>query len=223
MSEFPIDTLRYDDDGLIPAVVQDSATGDVLMVAYMNRESLAKTLESGETHFWSRRRQELWHKGATSGNIQVVEEIATDCDADALLVKVRQTGNACHTGAYSCFFTPLKAAAESAPGFGKTVERLARVIRQRNVERPQGSYTVKLLTGGTDRILKKVGEEAGETIVAAKNHSSREIAWEVSDLLYHLLVLLESEGVSLEEIARELARRESGKAPESPSLEKKPE
>ena len=177
------------------------------MVAYMNRESLQRTIETGETHFWSRGRRSLWHKGESSGNIQKVESITADCDGDALLVKVRQTGNACHTGAYSCFFSPVHQRGESRQSLGLTLEALARVIHQRNLERPESSYTTKLLAGGTDRILKKIGEEAGETIVAAKNHAAGEIAWEVSDLLYHLLVLLEAEGVPLDIIARELTRR----------------
>lgn len=209
MNEITVDTLRYDDDELIPAIVQERRTGAILMLAYMNRESLKKTIESSETHYWSRRRQTLWHKGETSGNIQNVESVTVDCDGDALLVKVEQTGNACHTGEYSCFFTPLYTARAAAPGFAETLGELARVIHQRNLDRPEGSYTTTLLKGGTDRILKKVGEEAGETIVAAKNHNAHEIVWEVSDLLYHVLVLLEAEGVSLDDIARELSRRAS--------------
>ena len=207
MKTNPDTGLTFNADGLIPAVVQDSATGDVLMLAYMNRESLGKTVSSGETHFWSRSRQSLWHKGETSGNIQKVDAIVADCDEDALLVKVRQVGSACHTGQYSCFFNSIHGAGELTAPFGRTIENLARVIHQRNRERPDGSYTAKLLQGGTDRILKKIGEEAGETIVAAKNHAAKEIAWEVSDLLYHLLVLLEAEGVSLQDIANELGRR----------------
>jgi phosphoribosyl-ATP pyrophosphohydrolase/phosphoribosyl-AMP cyclohydrolase len=202
-----MENLRFDDRGLIPAVVQDAESGAVLMLAYMNRESLARTFETGETHFWSRSRNTLWHKGETSGNFQTVRSIRHDCDADALLVKVDQKGQACHTGEYSCFFTPLGEEGAGAAGFGEVMGNLARVIHQRNLERPKDSYTVKMLDGGIDRILKKVGEEAGEVIIAAKNHRPEEISWEVADLLYHTLVMLESEGVSLSLIAGELEKR----------------
>lgn len=212
MTPATIDMLRFDENGLIPAIVQDAATGNVLTVAYMNRESLKMTQETGETHFWSRRRQELWHKGGTSGHIQKVVSISVDCDSDALLVHVQQTGVACHTGEYSCFFTPLEGSGEPRPGLGEVLGGLTRLIRERAEAKPEGSYTVKLLGSGIDRILKKVGEEAGEVIIAAKNHNKEEIAWEVSDLLYHTLVLLEHEGVSPGDVARELERRGSGGA-----------
>lgn len=209
-----IDQIRFDAQGLVPAIVQDHQSGEVLTLAYMNRESLRLTLERSETFFWSRRRQELWHKGATSGNDQKVKGIWYDCDADALLVKVEQTGNACHTGKYSCFFSPFEKGAEPATGFGETIGRLARVIHQRNVERPANSYTVRLLEGGIDKILKKVGEEAGEVVIAAKNHNPEEISWEVADLLYHMMVMLEAEGVSLSEVASELEKRSGQKRKE---------
>jgi len=203
-----LDMIRFDQQGLVPAVVQDNRSGEVLVLAYMNRESLKLTLEKGETHFWSRRRQELWHKGDTSGNTQKVKSISYDCDFDALLVKVEQTGVACHTGNYSCFFTPMEAVlGEAEPGLGETLGQLARVVHQRNLTRPEGSYTAKLLSGGTDRVLKKIGEEAAEVIIAAKNHNAKEIAWEVADLLYHTLVLLELEDVSLEDVAGQLRSR----------------
>jgi phosphoribosyl-AMP cyclohydrolase / phosphoribosyl-ATP pyrophosphohydrolase len=209
-----LDKIRFDAQELVPAVVQDYESGEVLVLAYMNRESLKLTLEKGETHFWSRRRKELWHKGETSGNTQKVRSIAYDCDFDALLVKVEQKGVACHTGNYSCFFTPMEGVlAESAPGLGETLGRLARVIHERNVNRPEASYTAKLLMGGSDKVLKKIGEEAGEVIIAGKNHRPDEIAWEVADLLYHTLVLLELEGVSLGEVAVQLQLRSlKGKA-----------
>jgi phosphoribosyl-ATP pyrophosphohydrolase/phosphoribosyl-AMP cyclohydrolase len=207
-----VDTLRFDEQGLVPAIVQDAQTGAVLMLAYVNRESIRRTVETGETHFWSRRRQSLWHKGETSGNIQKVSAIRVDCDADALLVTVEQKGNACHTGEYSCFFTTLDGGTGPAAQFGETLGKLARVIRQRALEKPVGSYTVKLLEEGTDRILKKIGEEAGEVLIAAKNHRKDEISWEVADLLYHTLVLLESEGVQLADVALELEGR-SGRRP----------
>jgi phosphoribosyl-ATP pyrophosphohydrolase/phosphoribosyl-AMP cyclohydrolase len=209
-----IDQIRFDAQGLVPAIVQDHQSGEVLTLAYMNRESLRLTLERSETYFWSRRRQELWHKGETSGNAQKVKGIWYDCDADALLVKVEQTGNACHTGKYSCFFTPMGEGSKATTGFGETIGRLARVIHQRNVERPANSYTVRLLEGGIDKILKKVGEEAGEVVIAAKNHSPEEISWEVADLLYHTLVMLEAEGVSLSEVAEELEKRSGQKRKE---------
>ena len=207
MSDALIDNLRFDEKGLIPAVVQDEETGSVLMLAYMNRESLARTLETGQTYFWSRSRNALWHKGETSGSFQDVRGIKYDCDSDALLVWVRQHGHACHTGEYSCFFNRLRAAPGEAPAFGEVIGRLAGVIRRRKSELPEGSYTAKLFNGGTDRILKKVGEESGEVIIAAKNHNREEITWEVADLLFHTLVLLEQEGVTLGEIAGELDRR----------------
>jgi phosphoribosyl-ATP pyrophosphohydrolase/phosphoribosyl-AMP cyclohydrolase len=210
MTPATIDALRFDENGLIPAIVQDAATGTVLTLAFMNRESLKLTLEKGETHFWSRRRQELWHKGATSGHVQKVLSISVDCDSDALLVRVEQTGVACHTGEYSCFFSPLEGTGEPQLGLGEVLGGLARIIRDRAQTQPEGSYTAKLLASGIDRILKKIGEEAGEVIVAAKNHSKKEIAWEVSDLLYHTLVLLQHEGVTTAEVAAELEGRGSG-------------
>ena len=207
MSSPSMENLRFDDRGLIPAVIQDVESGTVLMLAYMNRESLALTLEKGQTHFWSRSRKSIWHKGETSGNFQNVKNVMYDCDADALLIKVEQKGQACHTGQYSCFFSPLGDEAKGAAGFGETIGKLARVIHQRNIERPENSYTVKLLDGGLDRILKKVGEEAGEVIIAAKNHTPEETSWEVADLLYHMLVMLEAEGVSLSLVAEQLGKR----------------
>jgi phosphoribosyl-AMP cyclohydrolase / phosphoribosyl-ATP pyrophosphohydrolase len=207
-----IEELRFDERELIPAVVQDAESGEVLTLAYMNRESLMKTLATGETWFWSRRRQELWHKGETSGNTQTVASIHQDCDNDALLVRVKQKGVACHTGEYTCFHRPVDLPSQTpgeghAGALGEVVGRLARLIHERNIARPEGSYTVKLLAGGVDRILKKVGEESGEVIIAAKNHKHSEIVWESADLLYHLAVLWEAEGVSLSDVARELAGR----------------
>ena len=208
-----MDKVRFDERGLVPAVVQDALSGEVLMLAYMNRDSLEKTVTTGETHFWSRSRNELWHKGATSGHIQKVVGMSLDCDGDSILVRVLQTGVACHTGAYSCFFEKLVAdgAGDPVGALGEVLGAVARVVHQRNVERPEGSYTTKLLTGGLDRVLKKVGEEAGEVIIAAKNHDRAEITWEVADLLYHLLVMMEIEGVSLADIAGKLGERRGGK------------
>ncbi len=207
MNEEMIDQLKFDAHGLIPAVVQDYQSGTVLMLAYMNRESLLRTLQKRETFFWSRSRNELWHKGASSGNTQTVKRILHDCDSDTLLVQVDQKGAACHTGRYSCFFVPVVEDGDGVPALGEVLSSLARVIHKRNLERPQGSYTTTLFEGGTDRILKKVGEEAGEIIIAAKNHQRKEISWEVSDLLYHLLVMLEAEGVTMRDIAAELTER----------------
>jgi phosphoribosyl-ATP pyrophosphohydrolase/phosphoribosyl-AMP cyclohydrolase len=177
------------------------------MVAYMNLDSLRKTVVTGETHFWSRSRRELWHKGETSGNTQAVRKISVDCDGDALLVQVEQQGNACHTGKYSCFFTTPFGAYENTASFSEIVGSLVRRIHDRKVELPEKSYTTHLFQSGIDKILKKVGEEAGEIIIAAKNHNKGEIAWEVSDLIYHLLVMLEQESVSLSDIAAELSKR----------------
>jgi phosphoribosyl-AMP cyclohydrolase / phosphoribosyl-ATP pyrophosphohydrolase len=208
-----IDEIRFDDHELIPAIVQDAESGEVLTLAYMNRESLQKTLETGETWFWSRRRQELWHKGETSGNTQTVISMRLDCDSDALLVRVRQKGVACHTGEYTCFHQNVEMHTQASRGedvgaLGEVFGRLGRLIHERNVKRPEGSYTVKLLTGGVDRILKKVGEESGEVIIAAKNNKREEILWETADLLYHLAVLWEAQGIASVDIARELAGRE---------------
>lgn len=208
------DEIRFDDNELIPAIVQDAKSGEVLTLAYMNRDSLQKTLETGETWFWSRRRQELWHKGETSGNTQTVVSMRLDCDNDALLVRVHQKGVACHTGEYTCFHQGVKlparagSLAEEVGALGEVLGRLGRLIHERNTGRPEGSYTVKLFNGGVDRILKKVGEESGEVIIAAKNHNHEELVWESADLLYHLMVLWESEGIPLSDVARELAGRE---------------
>ncbi len=207
-----IDDIRFDERDLVPAVVQDAESGEVLTLAYMNRESFQKTLETGETWFWSRRRQELWHKGETSGSVQTVVSLHMDCDSDALLVRVRQKGVACHTGQYSCFHQPVDVPARAGevadPGaLGEVLGRLRRLVHERNVARPEGSYTVKLLIGGIDRILKKIGEESGEVIIAAKNRKREEIVWESADLLYHMMVMWEAEGIALHEVASELARR----------------
>jgi phosphoribosyl-ATP pyrophosphohydrolase/phosphoribosyl-AMP cyclohydrolase len=194
-------TVRFGPDGLVPAVVQDAVTGRVLMVAWMNAESLERSLSTGETWFWSRSRGELWHKGATSGNTQRVLSAAADCDGDTLLVQVEAAGPACHTGATDCF-----GGGEDAR-LGPVLELLQGIIRSRAEHRPVGSYTTRLLEAGTDRILRKVGEEAGELIIAGKNGDQEEIAREAADLLYHMLVLLASQGIPGAVVGAELRRR----------------
>ncbi|MEW5974471.1 MAG: bifunctional phosphoribosyl-AMP cyclohydrolase/phosphoribosyl-ATP diphosphatase HisIE [Acidobacteriota bacterium] len=206
--------LKFDDQGLIPAIVQDASSGELLTLAYMTRETLELSLKHRETYFWSRSRQKLWHKGETSGNVQKIERIEVDCDGDALLIRVHPQGPACHTGNSSCFFTELVAGGEPGSAelqhperFSTVVERLFHVIRQRKASMPEGSYTAYLFSKGLDKILKKVGEESAETIIAAKNHSRRELILESSDLIYHLLVLLVNEGLELDEVIAELDRR----------------
>ena len=207
MKTMPFADLKFDERGLVPAIVRDVNTGTVLMLAYMNMQSLRATVETREAHYWSRSRQELWRKGARSGNLQRLRGMSVDCDGDAVILDVEQVGNACHTGEYTCFFRTLEGFPESPPTFPGIVAELLQVIRRRNQERPEGSYTTKLLQGGTDRILKKVGEEAGEVIIAAKNAKRDEIAWETADLFYHLLVMLEERGVPMSDVSAELARR----------------
>lgn len=197
--------LKFDQAGLIPAIVQDLHTGRVLMLAYMNEESLNKTLASGETWFYSRSRQELWHKGASSGHTQTVKRIDYDCDGDALLVYVEQKGGACHTGATGCFYRTLTG--EAVAVGQQFLPELEQIIAERKFNRPPGSYVSKLLNGGLDRILKKVAEEAGEVIIAAKNADREELIYECGDLLFHLLVLLAAQEVSLGEVIAELKRR----------------
>jgi phosphoribosyl-ATP pyrophosphohydrolase/phosphoribosyl-AMP cyclohydrolase len=199
-----LDKLKFDDNGLIPAIVQDAATREVLTLAYMNAESLVRTLETNETWFWSRSRKELWHKGETSGNTQRVLELIADCDNDAVVVLVEPAGPACHTGARSCFGDPTVVDQRS---LSNVLEQLYRLVQEREHARPEKSYTTYLFNEGLDKILKKVGEESTETIVAAKNDAIEPLVGEVSDLLYHLIVLLVARGVSLEQIRDELAKR----------------
>jgi phosphoribosyl-AMP cyclohydrolase / phosphoribosyl-ATP pyrophosphohydrolase len=201
--------LRFDGQGLIPVVVQDVITRQVLTVAYMNRETLERSVMERETYFWSRSRREVWHKGATSGNSQKITRIEADCDGDALLVWVEPRGPACHTGAVSCFFDQVFSDGGSVepPTFSQTVERLVGVIKSRQAEMPEGSYTSYLFAKGIDKILKKIGEEAAETIIAAKNRSRSELVLESADLLYHLLVLFVNEGLQVREVLEELDKR----------------
>ncbi|HEY2090295.1 MAG TPA: bifunctional phosphoribosyl-AMP cyclohydrolase/phosphoribosyl-ATP diphosphatase HisIE [Thermoanaerobaculia bacterium] len=189
--------VTFDANGLIPAIVRDAKSGAVLTLAYMNEESLAKTRESGETWFWSRSRNELWHKGATSGNTQRVVHIAEDCDGDALVVSVEPAGPACHTGEASCF-------ADVPP---PPLDRLMSILRDRYEKRPEKSYSAYLFNEGRDKILKKVGEEATEVVIAAKGQSRDRLVSELADLVYHLSVLMVDEGMSWSDVYEELGRR----------------
>ena len=203
-----VDEVKFDERGLVPAIVQDAHTRRILMLAYMNRDSLERTIESSETWFWSRSRRQLWHKGETSGHTQRMEKISFDCDADAVLVSVTPKGPACHTGAESCFFnTLIDRGIDADADLGATLANLYELVESRKRERPEGSYTTYLFDEGLDKILKKVGEEATETIVAAKNDEHAALINEASDLLYHLLVLFTARGVTLAEIAGELMKR----------------
>ena len=204
--------IRFDERGLVPVIAQDANTGSVLTLAYVNRQALQRTLESGEAHYYSRSRNELWRKGATSGNTQKVIEVRVDCDGDALLYRVEPRGPACHTGEESCFFTTLvggglgvAAGGSGEVDFGVTVDKLAGTIAQRHREMPEGSYTAKLLEDGTERVAQKVGEEAVEVVVAALR--GERLAEEAADLVYHLLVLLEERGIGIGEVARVLRDR----------------
>ena len=198
--------IRYDDAGLIPVVTQDANTGEVLMLAYANGEAVEKTRETGDAHYYSRSRGELWRKGATSGNTQRVVEVRLDCDGDALLYRVEPAGPACHTGERSCFFTTLQGGSgEDVPDLGRALGHLSGVISARHQEMQEGSYTAKLFRRGAPYAAQKVGEEAVEVVVAALEDAR--LAEETADLLYHLLVLLEERGVGTEEVARVLDER----------------
>jgi phosphoribosyl-AMP cyclohydrolase / phosphoribosyl-ATP pyrophosphohydrolase len=201
--------MQWDDRGLVPAVVQDADSGQVLMLAHMSQASLERTLETGETWFWSRSRGELWHKGATSGNTQRVVEIRYDCDADALLLRVEPSGPACHTGQQSCFYRrwPDGAALQAPAVAGGVVPHLEAVIRDRKDHPRPGSYTCQLLDAGLPRILRKVGEEAIEVIVAAQSEGDERLVSELADLTYHALVLLATCGLSWSDVEAELASR----------------
>ena len=234
MVDDSLNNLKYDEKGLIPAIVQDAATGQVLTLAFMNAVSLARTIETGETWFWSRSRQELWHKGATSGNTQRVTGIRLDCDGDALLISVSPRGPACHTGQQTCFHQPVTGGMEpdsDYPELGTILADLYRVIVERERTRPEKSYTTYLFNHGIDKILKKVGEESAETIIAAKNVAAMDLAAgnmaekgiaensvekdegrqllasEISDLIYHLLVMMVDCRVGIDQVTAELATR----------------
>ena len=214
-----LDDLKWGGDGLIPCVVQDDDTEEVLMVAYMNKESLLKSFELGEAVYYSRSRKELWHKGETSGHFQKIRDIYYDCDKDTLLLRVEQVGVACHEGEKSCFHFRLEdylrkgkdekeiLAVSSGLGLGKVLGSLEETIDDRYMERPESAYTTYLFEKGIDKILKKVGEETAEVIIGSKNDGTEELIYEASDLLYHLMVLFREKGVKLSEIEEELKRR----------------
>ena len=199
-----VENLKFDEKGLIPAIVADAKTRQVLTLAYMNRESLEISMRRGLTCFWSRSRQELWLKGETSGNYQHIVSITADCDRDALLVLVEKDGPACHTGAESCFHQPLFISEER---HDFTYAGLMELIRGRKTEKKEGSYTTYLFEKGLDKILKKVGEESTEVIIAAKDRDRKETIYEIADLAYHVMVLMVEAGISLEDIRDELASR----------------
>ena len=214
-----VDKLKWDNNGLLPAIVQDDLTEEVLMLAYMNKESLERSLELGEAVYFSRSRQALWHKGETSGHFQRIKKIFYDCDRDTILLRVEQIGVACHEGDKSCFHYDLTSLLDSGSDlrveakdnsgilFGKRIAGLESVIADRFEKRPEGAYTTYLFEKGIDKILKKVGEETAEVIIGAKNEGKSEVVYEASDLFYHLLVLFKEKGVSINDIEAELANR----------------
>lgn len=207
--------LTWDAQGLIPAVAQETETGEVLMVAWMNRDALAKTLETGLAHYWSRERRALWRKGETSGHSQHVDSVFADCDGDTLLIQVHQDGVACHTGARTCFFTRLTGSASPSPaGAGPALlEVVERVLQSRKVERPAGSYTAALFERGETQICRKIGEEATEVVTAALGgEGDGRVVSEVADLWFHSMVLLASRSIPLRRVFEELARRHGEKS-----------
>lgn len=204
MNQLNIDELKFDQNGLIPAIVVDVWSKKVLTLAYMNRESLQITMEKGLTCFWSRSRQELWLKGETSGNYQHVVSITADCDNDALTVMVEPDGPACHTGTFSCFTHPVWQSEEKDEF---SVEGLMELLQGRKETLPEGSYTTYLFQKGLDKILKKIGEESTEVIIAAKAEDKKETVYEIADLAYHVMVLMTQAGISLDDIRKELASR----------------
>jgi len=209
----PIEKIKFDGQGLVPTIVQDADTLQLLTLAYMNAESLKQTIETNETWFWSRSRSQLWHKGETSGHTQRVVDILVDCDGDALTVLVKPSGPACHTGEQSCFHNSLQAdgsseqVARTEADLGGVLNELYALVESRKRDRPEGSYTTYLFDQGLDKILKKLGEESSETIIAAKNQDRAALVRESSDLLYHLMVLMVERGVTLGEIRDELLSR----------------
>lgn len=201
--------VKFDENGLLPAIVQDAVTKEVLTLAYMNKESLDKSIETRETWFYSRSRQELWHKGATSGNTQKIVDMKFDCDQDAVVVLVEPAGPACHNGTTSCFTESMFTETTSKESLAdyQILFELEQLIRNREKERPEGAYTTYLFEKGVDKILKKVGEEASEVIIAAKNRDTEELKWEAADLLYHLYVLLVEQGLPARDVLSVLNKR----------------
>ncbi|MCL4455189.1 MAG: bifunctional phosphoribosyl-AMP cyclohydrolase/phosphoribosyl-ATP diphosphatase HisIE [Deinococcus sp.] len=203
--------VKFDAQGLVPVVVQDASSGAVLTLAYANHEALQETMDTGYSVFFSRSRGELWRKGETSGNRQKVAEITFDCDLDAVLYRVLPQGPACHTGRESCFHNPVTLSGQTTgidnPSLGEVLATVYRTIQERIRDLPEGSYVARLHRDGLDRVLKKVGEEAGEVIIAAKNASPSELAWEASDLVFHLLVTLAEKGVHVDDLAKTLWER----------------
>lgn len=199
-----INELKFDAQGLIPAIVVDAQSGAVLTLAYMNRESLEISLAEGRTCFWSRSRQELWRKGETSGNIQYIVDITADCDRDALVVRVNKTGPACHLNTDSCFNEKLYAAKAAEPF---SLNGLYRLLAERKADLPEGSYTTYLFQKGIDKILKKIGEECTEVIIAGKANDRAETIYEIADLIYHVMVLMVEMGISIDDVLSELASR----------------
>ncbi len=208
-------TIRWDDKGLVSTIIQDAKSKDVLMLAYMNKESLQQSITSGQTWFWSRSRNELWNKGATSGHTQTISWLRYDCDADALLIGVEQTGSACHTDHTSCFYRqadlttggPSTLVDDATMNPAMILSTLQATIAERNELRPEGAYTTYLFEKGIDKILKKVGEETAEVIIAAKNRDIEELRYESSDLIFHLMVLWRESGLTLEAVLEELSSR----------------
>lgn len=204
-------SLKFDENGLIPAVVQNESTKQILMLAYMNEESLKKTIETGRATFWSRSRQEMWVKGLTSGDFMYVKEIRIDCDGDSIVLLVDPAGNACHTGKKTCFYRRIEDGnIDEVPEVNinsDILERILAITNDRKKFPKEGSYTNYLFEKGDDKILKKVGEEAAEVVIAGKNSSKEEITYEVADLMYHLTVMLVSQGMTWEDIYKELEKR----------------
>ncbi len=207
LAQFDINSLKFDENGLIPAIIQDIISGKVLMLGYMNKEALTKTIETGRTWFYSRSRKKLWNKGETSGNFHSVEEIFYDCDEDALLVKVVPHGPTCHTNNYSCFYRKIMGNDSSQLNKASILSELYQIILERKKLNPENSYVAKKMREGIDRILKKIGEESGEVIIASKNGNKEEISWEVADLIFHLFLVLAYYDMSLDEVYDRLIER----------------
>ncbi|MQA92597.1 MAG: bifunctional phosphoribosyl-AMP cyclohydrolase/phosphoribosyl-ATP diphosphatase HisIE [Gemmatimonas sp.] len=211
-----LEEISFDTNGLVPVVVQEATTGEVLMLAYANREAIEVTWRTGQAHYWSRSRQELWRKGATSGNVQDMLDLRLDCDGDAVLYVVRQAGAACHTLEHSCFHRQVENDELTiGPSAGHILSRIEQIVESRATELPEGSYTSYLFRSGLDKILKKVGEESTEVVIAAKNEDPSELRAETADLLYHLLVLLQARKLPVEEVWNELEDR-FGREPRLP-------